>query len=328
MRRILLLAAAALAACNTGFEPQYRVRDVRILAISSQAQGSSSADVHPGDTLVLRALVANPLGRSGLTVDWLACLPQPSEAASPCLDDANLADPARLAAGVGTIPGVVSLGSSTTAQLDPSFTASVLFPVPGTPDVLAALGFVIGLAQQNTTIECRLYSPLVVVAVASAGGVRSVSYKQVPILPPAAMIPATVDGQRYLWNLNPFLGDVRLAPVDEDACLGGTSIRAPPFPAGETVICGFPGPGSYGAFNICEPGQPPSQRGATIATTEAMDWQWYVTEGEFPDSGNGVGDARGVHVKFRRPPGQFTLWSIVRDGRGGTDWAEFVTSAL
>jgi hypothetical protein len=327
MRRSLLLAVVALAACNTGFDPQYRVLDVRLLAISSHAQsstfGSNSADVQPGDTLGLTALVANPKHRSGLTVDWIACLPQPSDAASPCLDDANLEDPSRLAAGVGTIPGVVSLGSGTTAQVGPdSWKATVSYPVPGSPDVLAALDFLIGSARLNSTVECHLYATLVVVAVASAEGQRSVSYKLVPILPPASMIPASVS-DLYLPNNNPIFGTVQLNPSDENQCTGGTPVSPPSFPAGETVMCGsLSASSSIDSFSICEPGKLPTP------TTEVMDWQWYATQGEFPDSGSGAGDARGVHVKFRRPAGQFTLWSIVRDGRGGTDWAEYVTSAL
>ncbi len=34
--RLALLSAALLAACNTGFEPQYRVRDLRVLAVKSR----------------------------------------------------------------------------------------------------------------------------------------------------------------------------------------------------------------------------------------------------------------------------------------------------
>lgn len=315
MRRPLLLAAAALAACNTGFEPQYRVRDLRVLAVSSNAQGSASADVQPGDTLDLSILVANPLNRIGLTVDWLACLPQASEEVSPCLDEAYLRDPASLFAAVGT-KGVVSLGSGTCAPAPPTpeCIVSVSFPLP---DVTAALEFAIYAAQVQPTFECRLYAELVVVAVARAEGRSSMAYKRVPIKPTKAQIAAGGVTDRYLLNLNPTIGQVRRSPTDPEGCTGGDLIVTPPFPAGQVVICGLGGNGASGPFDICEPD------GTTTSANETLDWQWYVTDGEFPDEGGGVGDARGGHVTFQRPAGAFTLWTIVRDGRGGVDWASF-----
>ena len=321
MRRTLLLLAAALAACNTGFDPQYRVRDLRILDVRSDAQASpTSADVRPGDTLELAALVANPQNRAGLTVDWFACLPQPSQAVSPCLDVSYLQDPSRLAAGVGTLPGVVALGSGLT----------VAYPVPETPDVDAALAFVVGLAQSNPTYACRLYAELDVVAVATAGGRQAVAYKRVPLLPPAiggqVCVPTTgapiCATSQYVTNQNPTVGDVRMNPSDQDACTGGTSIAPPPFPSGEVVLCALGGNGSSQPVNLCEPD------GSITLANETVDWQWYATDGDFPDDEGGVGDARGGHVKFQRPSGAFTLWTIVRDGRGGTDWAIFSYPSL
>ena len=325
MRRFLPLLAAALAACNTGFQPQYRVEDLRILDVSSHALGSSSADVSPGDTLALAALVANPQGRPGLAVEWVACLPQASQAVPPCLDQGYLQDPALLVSGAGTLPGVVSLGAG----------LNVDWPVPSSPEVLAALEFVVGLAQQNATYACRLYAELVVVAIATAGDRQEVAYKRIPLLPPTAWGsppgPVCTPGPGaavcaphdwYVLNLNPSVADVRLNPTDEDACTGGTSVAPAAFPSGEVVLCGVAGNGSSQAFNLCNPD------GSTTSAFESLDWQWYATDGEFPDAGTGVGDSRGGHVKFQRPSGAFTLWTIVRDGRGGTEWASYAVTSM
>ncbi len=72
---------------------------------------------------------------------------------------------------------------------------------------------------------------------------------------------------------------------------------------------------------MCEPD------GSHSTPFESLEWQWYVTDGEFPEEG-GVGNATGGDVDFIRPPGGFTLWTIVRDGRGGSDWATYVVSTL
>ncbi len=314
MSRVLPLLALALAACNTGFDPQYRVRDLRILDIRSVAQGSNSADVLPGDTLVLSALVVNPLSRPGLTVDWLVCLPQASQAVSPCLDADYLQDPSRLAAAVGTIPGVVAL--------DPENPAT--YVVPSSPGPLdAALGFVVGLAEQNSTYECRLFTELVAVAVVTAGGRQEIAYKRIPLRPPPSLLVGSGVTDRYVPNLNPTVGDVRLNPSDETNCTGGATVppTSSPFPSGEVVLCALGGNGSAQSVNLCEPD------GSTTQAAESIDWQWYVTDGDFPDDNGGVGDARGGHVKFQRPSSAFTLWTVVRDGRGGTDWASFTYPA-
>jgi hypothetical protein len=84
------------------------------------------------------------------------------------------------------------------------------------------------------------------------------------------------------------------------------------------VICGVYTSGSVQDINVCDPDPRPAQEG--------LEWQWYVTDGEFPDEG-GVGNARGDHLDFVRPPGPFTLWGILRDGRGGVDWVTFDVAA-
>ena len=118
-----LCAAAALAACNTGFAPQWRVVDLRILAARAEVLGSDPAAALPadpdaGETVRLTALVANPQGLPGVTVRWKACLPEQGQVVSPCLDPAVLRDPARL----DSIPGAIDLGEgeSVTVTLPPA----------------------------------------------------------------------------------------------------------------------------------------------------------------------------------------------------------------
>ena len=318
-RSVLALAALLLAACNTGFEPQYRVRDVRILAVRSGVTAGSSADVAPGDTLVLQALVANPGRRADVRIGWFACLPAATEGKVPCEDATLIQDPSRLAGLSGVIPLGVNafpdpgpepalLGSVTMSLADPATVASLEL----------ALDFSVARAQQNVSYQCSLFADLVVVAVVDAGGKLSTAIKRVPVtLPPSQSLPPGVSND-YALNLNPDAGDVRRAPSDETTCAGGTSLADGPFPSGRTVICGVYASGSVQDISICDPDPRPAQ--------ESLGWQWYVTDGEFPDEG-GAGNAQGDHLDFIRPPGTFTLWGILRDGRGGADWVTFDVGA-
>lgn len=311
MKRPLLLAAAILsAACNVDVDPQFRVKDVRILAVRARQSAAPLvlADASPGDTLLLDALVANPLDRPGLTVDWFVCLPPASDAVSPCADLATLEDPTRLAPlAAGPDPTVLVLPPGPSTQLS----------IPALTD---ALGWVIRKAVAQPTYACRTYAEVVVVVVAAAGGKRAVAVKTVRVKPPPADITGAGLPDLYVLNHDPAAADVFRAPADPDACTGGTALAAAPFPAGRTTLCATYDPRSVETYNVCDPG-------AVTPRDESLGWQWYVTDGDFPDAG-GVGNATGDHLDFTRPPGAFTLWAILRDGRGGDDWVTLAFSSL
>jgi hypothetical protein len=312
-RPLLLFAAALLVVCNLNVDPQFRVKDFRILAVRSRIlpalDGNPTlADVSPGDTVTLDALVANPLARPDLTVDWFACPPVASDAVTPCADLQTLQDPTRLfSLASGPSPSVVALGFDTT-----TVTTTI-------PALSAALGFVIGTAVRQPTYACRMYAEIVVVVVASAGGRHQVAVKTIRVKPPAAAITAAGVPDQYVLNHNPVVGDLFRAPADADNCTGGISISSAPFPAGRTTICGTAPASSVEVYNVCDPG-------IVTSTEESLAWQWYVTDGDFPKVG-GAGNATGENVDFVRPPGAFTLWAILRDGRGGDDWVTLLVSA-
>jgi hypothetical protein len=310
-RPLLLAAALLLAACNTNVDPQFRVTDVRVLAVRSLAFSATpdpfgSADVAPGDTLVLDALVANPRGRPGLAIEWFVCLPRPNEAVSPCEDLATLADPSRLRG----LDGVTQLAAGPSTQLL-------------VPALTEALAFVVQTAVERPVFACRMYAEIHVVVVASAEGHRSVAAKAVRVKPPASMLPEGFP-DLYTLNKNPAAVDLVRAPIsDTDGCLGGTEVGGAPFPAGKTTLCGTDLTGSVEAYDVCEP-----TGGFSVQRLEeTLTWQWYASDGDFPDVG-GVGNVRGDHVDFVRPAGAFTLWGILRDGRGGVDWVSVAVPAL
>jgi hypothetical protein len=318
-RSVLALAALLLAACNTGFEPQYRVHDVRILAVRSGVTAGSSADVAPGDTLILQALVANPTHRADVQIGWFACLPVASDAQVPCEDATMVQDPSRLAGLAGVIP--LGLNAFPDPGPEPAVVGSVAMPLadPATVTSLErALDYRIVRAQGNPSYQCSLHADIVVIAVVAAGGKLATAVKRVPVtLPPAQSLPPGVQNL-YALNLNPDAVEVRRAPSDEATCAGGTSLADGSYPAGRTVLCGLSDSGSVQQISVCDPDP--------RTDFEALEWQWYATDGEFPDEG-GVGNATGGHLDFIRPPGPFTLWGIVRDGRGGVDWVTFDVGA-
>lgn len=311
MRRLLPLALLAAAACLDDLEPQYRVTDLRILAVRAEAEdadGSRWADAVPGSTLRLEALVVNPLGRGPLEVSWYACVPTAGERLSACLDEAVLRDPAALGAlAADPRSGVVRVGDGPSPA-----------PIPLEPwadELDAALRAVEALAATQPTYLCRAYVEVPLAVVAAAEGRREVAVKRVRIT------RATSDPDPdYVRNANPVIGRV-LRAAREEACAGGAPVADPPFPAGRSVLCGISGHAPE-AFNTCGPA------GEHVEELESLDWQWFVTAGEFPEL-DGVGNATGSAPEFEPPPGPFTLWALLRDGRGGVAaWQEFAGLAV
>ncbi len=306
MKRLVPIALA-LAACNTGFEPQYRVADLRVLAVGARLATSLGppyqADVHPGDPLTLEALVANPRAYPTVQVHWFYCEPSLDTRVLPCDDPEFQRDPVGLAAdsrfaGRLTYVGQVDLTAGAT-----SMTAAIATTAP---QAAAALDAMVALATARPTFLCQLFVNVPVVAVAEGGGRREVAVKHVRLLPPPVLTGA------YQPNWTPVIDGVESDPTDEDSCLGGSSVFTDPLPGGKTTLCGR----AVSAESVarCD------EHGPTPSTVEEdLSWQWYVTAGTFPDAG-GVGNAMGGSIDFERPTGAFVLWGILRDGRGGAAW--------
>ncbi len=331
------LALAALAACNAKFAPQYLVADLRILDVRAEVSDpppdqppDTLADVQPGETLRLTALVGNP-GGAPLTVRWKACPPLPGQAVPPCLDSDYVRDPARLDGA----PGVLDLGEG----------VSVEVKVP--PEVAPFLDERVALAQSQPAYACTLYVEVPVLAIATAGGEQRTAVKRVRVVPTATELGST--STAYVTNHNPVPSRVVMNPSSPSGCDGGTPIvracasdaasdpacdgracvldatgdhvcadERPP-PGGEVTLCALPG-GTYTpeGFHVCEPD------GTRVGAIEEVLYQWYATGGTFgsrdPSAGSGTGNQTDARVTFFPPDGPFTLWLLFRDGRGGTGW--------
>ncbi|HET9595259.1 MAG TPA: hypothetical protein VFP65_06750 [Anaeromyxobacteraceae bacterium] len=338
----LALALAGAAGCNAGFAPQWRVDDLRILSARVEVVGTGAptfADPDAGETVRLSALVANPRGRAGVHVRWKACLPVEGQVSSPCLDPAILRDPARL----DTTPGVLDLGSG----------ESVTVTLP--PSLAPLLQAILDEARQDPPRACTIYAEVPVLALVSAGGTTRIAAKTVRATPWHALAQDPPPGA-YVRNTNPVLGAVRAGASDTGACSGGVPVARP---CASDADCGgvacVPGPGGPDAPGACADAMPDGRLdlcarvadpplpqpdpprvtgpqvyfecrsdGSHTSFFEGLTWQWYATGGVLErtdgSSPGDLGDVTGQVVRFTRPEGAFTLWLILRDGRGGEDW--------
>ena len=321
----LLAAALATLACNANVPPQWRVGDLRILAVRSEVVGSGPppyADADSGDTLEITALVPNPLGRATFRVRFAACLPTGTQALPPCLDPSALRDVDKVLAD----PGVVQLGEGTPAGPDAyAVTVSV-------PDLTTLFQQVIARAEASPGLQCALFLELPVLVVADAGAAHQLAVKRVR-LTPRSLVAGTPLQNAYVPNRDPQpLGTWFV--LDENApCGTGTPVAVPCSARAPCIIgaCGADGfcagtiPNqtgflcplhdgtSVGEYNQCAPD------GTRTLYSESLEWQYYATDGDFPDA-DVFGNATGTTAKFVPPAGAFTLWTILRDGRGGEGW--------
>jgi hypothetical protein len=326
---VTLAALAALTACDAAFTPQFRVDGLRLLSIRAEVADTAPptrADVDLGEVLRLSAIVAAPAGAPDLRVEWFACVPRAGETVPPCLDPSALRDLAAFAA----TPGVLRLGEGTSIEV----------PVPA--ELQPAVDALVARAEERPEFACTLYVEVPVVAVASAGGVVRTAVKPARVAPRATVDPALAAA--YVPNLNPRIAAVASDPADEGGCTGGVALDRPcasdadcagsacrpvasgpgvegpvcddPLPRRPQRLCASPERASSQTLFQCEPG------GTRFAVVEELRWQWYVTGGTL-DTGDGgidVGNATDRTLTFTPPDGPFTLWLILRDGRGGEDW--------
>lgn len=331
IRRLALAASIpALLACGVHFEPQYLVRDLRILAARVEVKGAAAslADGDTGDTLVLTALVANPQGLGPLSVSWKACYPVFGQAVPPCLDPAYLRDPSSLE----TAPGLVDLGVG----------VSVEVPVPA--ELAPVLATLVGRAQSQPAYACTLYAEVPVLAIATAGGSRQMAVKRVRITPYRELAGTSLQ-DAYVPNQNPALAEVRASPSSSTGCVGGSPVIRScasdadcggvaclpgaggaagacddPLPGGEVTLCTVPAPGAAQTYSEC------NADGSRVLRDESLTYQWYTTAGTFgsrdPSAGAGSGNQTGDRATFFPPSGPATVWVIIRDGRDGLGWLQ------
>jgi hypothetical protein len=333
---VAALAALGLPACESGFERNDQlVNSLRILGAAAHidsGDGVDWADAQVGDTVTLSALVANPTGIPGVTVTWVTCLPSLMNTLTPCVDENVLQNPVKFLLPKDSDPtsGVIKLGVGETIQ----------YTIP--QEVQGLLDQLIMRADQQVNAECSLFieAPIIIVAQGSDGSVVT-AVKNLRLSPwsqtgRGASDPAL---RYYVRNANPSIEALNI-PADKSACAGQTLVAScqtdtdcggatcssegwcppAPFPAGSQTICGQIPDADSQTYYYC------GLDGVDGSEMEYPAITWYATGGSQATIANaskagGTPDlASRTFELYTRPPGPFTLYGVVRDGRDGENW--------
>jgi hypothetical protein len=264
----------------------------------------------------LTALIGNPQGLNPVRVVWRTCIPELREAVSPCLDEKYLRDPE----GLEKHPDVIVLGEGERIE--------VTIPTLVGP----LLQSLIDRARSKPEYACSPYVSLPVLITVSGGDQVQRAFKRVRLAPYRAL-DKVYPPSKYVRNLNPVIQGLRRNPTHRSECYGGDRMSqfcqsdadcagavcshglcASPIPHEEQIICSHMGDGSSQIFNEC------NADGTTRRYYEAMRYQWYATGGSLRQAEDSSDAPSGRRVRFVPPDGPYTLWLIVRDGRGGEHW--------
>jgi len=283
---------ALLVSCgwnSTSFEPVALVDKLRVLAVRAEPP-----DVAPGGTTLLSALVVDPdEGSRPLTRLWLVCDPDPANPTlSACSQFATARDPSQFLAG--NVPGV-----HVVAGERPTYSAP--------DDALAALRP--GSLEYNRGVEATVLLVLLQGDLSAARDPSRMLFaiKRIRILDPAVQAP----------NRNPVLEAVTmdglpLAAVDETQAVSGATVSLAVSASADSA----------------EPFVRFLPDGTRADETESLVVSWYASAGFYPDlydrSSRAPGEkAVALHLPAAAdvPAGSVAVWAVMRDARGGVDWA-------
>jgi hypothetical protein len=325
------LAALGAAACVSGFDRNDQiVNGLRILGVSAHidnGDGIDWADAEAGDTVTFKALVANPSNVPGVTVTWVTCLPSPNNTVTPCTSEAVLRDPTQLPG----MPGVLTLGSGDTIQ----------YTVPSEASALTDALIMNAENPMTPNAQCALFIEAPIIVIAQGNGSTVTALKYLRLSPWSQIGPTDMSNpalQHYVRNANPSITALNI-PNDQSACAGQTLVQScsmdsdcanggpcvagwcppAPFPSGPQTICGQIPDSDIQTYYYC------GMDGVDGSEMEFPSITWYETAGTEASIANsntaGTPDlAARTFQLFTRPPGPFTLYGVVRDGRDGENW--------
>lgn len=295
MRDVLLLCAGwcalALTGCRPEFEDDYWFVDrSRVLAVKSEP-----AEAKPGVRSVFTAFLSVPEGESAAPA-WSFCTAPKPSTENNAVSAACLGPDALIAAGTG-----LSIETATPA------TGCTLFGPNSPPG---------GFRPRDPDVTGGYYQPL---RLDLAGSEPTFHLQRIACdLPDASAETATEFGLGYVANQNPHLGAISASVAGQPA--GLDEIRA-----GARVELSV----SWAASDAESYTYYDRSRQALSQRREAMRVSWYTNGGSLDTESSGRAENDPLLTAqnaWRAPdvPGTFALWVVLRDSRGGVDFARFV----
>jgi hypothetical protein len=297
MVRYLGIALILVAGCKPDFgKPASLVTDKRILAVKAEPP-----EVRPPLPATFSALVASPDGTEVMpALSWSLCLaPKP-------LDENNVVSSACLGSGAN----LMSVGAGPMAEVTMPPNACALFG----PDPPPQLPGMPPLRPRDPDVTGGYYQPLRLVEEPVSGfALERVTCS----LALAGADLAVQYGASYRANTNPML-----TPLT--ATLNGAPLTLDAIPSGKTVdlSVGWPAESveSFPVFDVAA--------AALVTHREAMRVSWFATAGSFAHEVTGRGEdetATTTDDSWTAPtmPGLVHLWVVLRDSRGGGDFASY-----
>jgi hypothetical protein len=309
MRPALLALVCFIFGCGETFKPESVVADFRVLGIKAEP-----ADLRPGDTTSLTALVADPKrAPTERTLLWLSCDPDPFGAGrNACSDIAQLQDLSQIVTNDGSVsfpPGMRTAGFGDLV----AYTApSDLFSVLAADDRRRLTGTV---AQILMLAVAEAVSPLATQEDRDALLGR-IQRKEVPFIASLFRIRVSEDPQR---NTNPTLESISVGgrPVRFDGSLLRVSSTQ------ESAWVTRAPASAFETYDLLTPT-------GSEARSESLLASYYTTVGRFSRERVSLGNNI---ESFYRPPGfenndelpddrQGQFFVVVRDTRGGQVWTQ------
>jgi hypothetical protein len=295
---VVVLAAAAIAGCKPSFgNPASLVDGPRILAVRAEPP-----EVRPAMPATFTALVVSPNGTDAAPpVDWSLCLtPKP-------LDENNIVSTACLGGDMGI--DAIATGTPTAMATVPANACALFGPDPP-PQMMGQPP----LRPRDPDVTGGYYQPLRLVD----GDTVGFALERVTCdLALAGADLAVQYAMTYQPNTNPSLLPLAALVDGAPADLGA-------LPAGAAVdfVTGWPDASveSFPVFDL------PSA--SLITHRESMRVSWFATDGSFTHEVTGREEddtATWTDDLWTAPvtPGVVHLWIVLRDSRGGLDFAAY-----
>jgi len=294
MNRVLdccaVLSAITFTACRPEFEDDYwRIDSPRVLAVRSEP-----AEARPGTLLTFTAFLAGPAIASELPV-WNFCtapkpLPENNAVSRECLGSAEL-----VSAGLG-----LSIEAETPAA------GCTLFGPNSAPG---------GFRPRDPDISGGYYQPL---RLDLAGSEPTFHLQRISCeLADAASDTAMQFGLSYVTNNNPHLSPIA-------ASIAGRPVALTEIPVGARITL----TSSWAASDAESYAYYDRAQQVLTSKREAMRVSWYTNAGRLHTQSTGRAEddlelTAQNHWTAPERPGTFALWVVLRDSRGGVDFAAY-----